>query len=500
MPKVHFMPSGKSITVEEGTLLSDAARLLGLPIDASCGGMGKCGKCKMKIQTMSGEERDVLSCQFRVREDLTAYLFGEREMEVLSFGEKGEVPLSPNVTAKEGEDLLGLAVDVGTTTLAVSLVDLKVGDTLACETAMNPQVSFSGDVIGRIMAASEQGTETLKNILWDSLGEMTHTLLEKAGKKKEALKEAVVCANTVMQHLAMGISPESLGHFPYTPENLGDESLISPLCGKEMSEDATVYYPAVISGYVGSDIVAGLLASNVAETHKNVLFIVIGTNGEMVLSKDGKLYSTSTAAGPAFEGGNIRFGMRAAEGAIQKVNDDFTYEVIGGGEAVGICGSGLFDLTARLVEQKIIDESGFLDGSVEFEGESAFALTEKVYLLGKDVRQVQLAKGAIRAGVTALLSEVGLLTEEIEEVYIAGAFGYHLQEESLLSIGLLPKAFRGKITYVGNTALSGAEMMLKNAPLRKKITQKAREIKTVDLSLNENFNMLFAESMMFLEE
>jgi uncharacterized 2Fe-2S/4Fe-4S cluster protein (DUF4445 family) len=316
-----------------------------------------------------------------------------------------------------------------------------------------------------------------------------------------------------MLHLAARTNPYSLGQYPYTPQISGGSFINARELGVTISQFGLVYLPPVISAYVGADITSGILVSQLDEVKGTVLFIDIGTNGEMALAANGKIAASSTAAGPAFEGMNISCGMRASRGAVEyfMIHEGQTvFNVIGGAEPAGICGSGLLDIAGELVKAGVIAPNGRFvqpeDGSYSGElkkhmqdkdGKKAFFITPHVYLAQKDIRQIQLAKSAIRTGIEMLLSHFNLTAGDITRVEIAGSFGYHLREQSLLNIGLLPAEFAGKVFFTGNTSLSGAIAFLLNADFMGKMQKLVRQIDTVELAKHENFDRVFVKYMSF---
>ena len=416
-------------------------------------------------------------------------------------------------------EVYGLAVDIGTTTLVTALVDLPTGTTLAVESALNPQAVYAQDVLGRIhFASTGQGLATLHNAFSSALDAMIAALTQKTGVQRAHIYEAVYSGNTAMLHIACGIDPAPLGRFPYTPQIAGGNHI--PAAGLNISPFGRIWLPPVISAWVGADIISGILASRLAEKKGVTIFIDIGTNGEMVLAKDGMLAASSTAAGPAFEGMNISCGMRASRGAIESFSidgDSFTYEVIG--EAApwdaapaitGICGSGLLDIAAELVRTGITGTTGRLAPPAApgltgrlaqslrpHEGKPAFFITDEVYVAQKDIRQIQLAKGAIRCGIEMLLARFGLTAACVDAVEIAGSFGYHLREKSLLTIGLLPPEFAGKTAFVGNTSMTGGAAFLLNTHFRTQMTELVRTIDAVELANDKDFERTFIKHLSF---
>jgi uncharacterized 2Fe-2S/4Fe-4S cluster protein (DUF4445 family) len=353
----------------------------------------------------------------------------------------------------------------------------------------------------------------LFSVFIDCLNRMIDTIATRLKIEKAAVYEIVFSGNTAMLHLAAKTNPYSLGQYPYTPQISGGNFLSARDLGIDISPYGLIYIPPVISAYVGADITSGILISRLDEAADTVLFIDIGTNGEMALSVNGKIAVSSTAAGPAFEGMNITCGMRASRGAVEAFtiqDGSISFNTIGGAEAVGICGSGLLDIAGELVKAGVIDSSGRFvqpeEGTYDEklksrmrdkDGKKAFFVTQDVFLAQKDIRQIQLAKSAIRTGIEMLLSHFNLSARDITRVEIAGSFGYHLKEESLLNIDLLPHEFAGKVFFTGNTSLSGAIAFLLNADFMEKMRNLVNRIDTVELARHENFDRIFVKYMAF---
>jgi uncharacterized 2Fe-2S/4Fe-4S cluster protein (DUF4445 family) len=487
----------------------------------------------MEAPADAGDEM-VLACHTHVFGAITVETVRRREsgLQVQCAGQAVEVELQPYITksfhAASGRtsvmagghtlheepgdttaDNYGLVVDIGTTTLVAVLVDLSSGAELAAASSLNPQSLHAQDVLSRIRFAADGGLETLSRELIDELNRLTREVAAAAGIPADRIYEAVFSGNTCMLHLAAGIDPAPLGRHPFVPAITGGNHLGAADLGLAIAPNGLVYLPPVVSAYVGADISAGILASGLADLTGNTLFIDIGTNGELALAADGVLLASATAAGPAFEGMNIACGMRAAVGAIERVqvaaNGDIEFGVIGDREPVGICGSGLMDLVALLVEQGIIAPNGRMIGNdtplgrrvTKTGAAGAFHLHGQVLLSQKDVRQVQLAKGAIRAGIELLLQGAGLRTTDLDRVLIAGSFGYHLREQSLLSIGLLPPEAQGKVSFLGNTSRSGGELLLLDHRLRQRLEAIVQQVRVVDLAGDPAFERTFMAAMGF---
>jgi len=555
MAKVTFLPSKVFAELPPGATILDAARKAGIVIEAPCNGTGKCGKCKVTLPggragvTIPGgcgltpEEEGagiVLACQTQVQEDVLVELTGDQGKEsvrVLETGTSTATEINPFIrkefspprqettvhggprviAVEEGDTagaLYGVVIDIGTTTLVATLVDLTSGREIDSASALNPQSLHGQDVLSRIkLASDEEGLSLLYGLIVAEIDRMIEELADRTGVSRGHIYELVYSGNTCMLHLATNIDPSPLGRYPYTPNLRGGTRL--PVSGVlPIAECASIYLPPIISGFVGADITSGVLATRLHKRKGITLFIDIGTNGEMVLAVDGRLAATSTAAGPAFEGMNITFGMRAGAGAIE------SFEVNGGSEPligtigqsapIGICGSGLLDIVGELVTHRVIDGNGRLgrigQGSSPsalkerlaiVSGKPVFHLTDAVYLSQSDIRQVQLAKGAIRTGIEYLLRAMGLRPAEVDEVLIAGAFGYHLREKNLLAIGLLPEAFRGKIRFVGNTSITGGVAFLLNKAYREEIERVTKTVQTIELANYPDFDRTFVNFLRF---
>jgi uncharacterized 2Fe-2S/4Fe-4S cluster protein (DUF4445 family) len=312
-----------------------------------------------------------------------------------------------------------------------------------------------------------------------------------------------------MLHLATRTDPASLGKYPYTLALSGDQHVNAREIGLGISRHGIVYLPPIFSAYVGADITSGILSTKLAQQPGVVLLVDIGTNGEMVLSVNGRLTATSTAAGPAFEGMNIACGMRASRGAVELVSlgeHGIRVETIAGGEAVGICGSGLLDVVGELASKSGLDKNGRFQNNGDqpwreqwesLDGKPIFRIAGPVYLTQKDVRQVQLAKGAIRTGIEMLLKAANIEAAQVNRVLIAGSFGFHLRTASLIHLGLLPKEFSDRVEFVGNTSKSGAEAFLLNRDAREEMKQAVAQVEVLELANDPAFEKSFIRSLQF---
>jgi uncharacterized 2Fe-2S/4Fe-4S cluster protein (DUF4445 family) len=554
MATVRFNPHDIAIPVAVGTRLIDAARAAGIRMETPCDGAGTCGKCKTRVSLdaqrhLSGDahksltqaEREagwVLACQSTVQGDLDVEMAGADSdgLQILSNGQKLAVEIKPwirksysattnttrvladevvlteelgNATAK----IYGIAVDIGTTTLVTTLLDLRTGTELGVTSSLNPQAIHAQDVLSRIkMGSKPEGLHRLHAELIEEISRQTKYLAIKAGVALENVYEAVFSGNTTMLHLATRTDPTSLGKYPYTISLSGGQHVNAREIDLGISQHGIVYLPPIFSAYVGADITAGILSTRLAQQPGVVLLVDIGTNGEMVLSVNGRLTATSTAAGPAFEGMNIACGMRASRGAVELVSlgdHGIRVETIAGNDAVGICGSGLLDVVGELAAKGGIDKNGrfqnngashdhpWRDQWESLDGKPIFRIAGTVYLTQKDVRQVQLAKGAIRTGIQMLLKAADIEAAQVDRVLIAGSFGFHLRTASLIHLGLLPKEFSDRVEFVGNTSKSGAEAFLLNRDAREEMKQAVAQVEVLELANDPAFEKAFVRSLQF---
>ena len=396
------------------------------------------------------------------------------------------------------------AFDIGTTTLAAYLLDGRDGREAARASCMNPQTRFGADVIGRANYSLENGMEPVSSCIREAVNDLLGQLADEAGISREEIWLLSFAGNTCMHHLFLGICVDSLVHAPYNPAVSEEMVLRASDYGIRAAREARMLMLPNIAGFVGADTVACLVSSRLAEQKEWTLLIDIGTNGEMVLGKDHEMAACSTAAGPAFEGAGISCGMRGSAGAVSKAKwkeGRWDLQVIGGGKIKGICGSGILDLTAGLLESGQMDEYGELqeaDRVVLASGEES-AGGEEVAFTQKDVRQVQLAKAAIATGVRLLAKKLGVELNEISKVWLAGAFGSFLSPDSACAIGLIPPELAGRITPVGNAAGEGAKEVLRDARQWEYAKKLAREVSFLELASMKEFNDCYMDELIFPE-
>lgn len=424
--------------------------------------------------------------------------------------------------------VLAVAFDIGTTTLVAHLVDLVTGQRLAVASEINPQIRFGEDVISRIQYARDHrdGTSQLQQAVLKGCTQIAARLCRQAGVASTDVYLCSFAGNTTMLHLLLGLDVRRLGEAPFTPVFRQGLTFRGHELGLPFHPQCQVYILPVIGPFVGGDTVAGMLAVRLWERPGPALLVDIGTNGEIALSHRGELYAAATAAGPAFEGVRIHCGMRAVAGAIERIefsDGQLRWQVIGNQVPTGICGSGIVDLVAELLRLGIVSANGRMLSPRDVPPVLPQALRERLQLVDErpafvmvpadlsasgqplvftqqDVRQVQLAAGAIRAGVNVLCGLVGVKPEDIEEVWIAGAFGNFLRPESAQRIGLLPRQIPlERIHFAGNTSLAGATLAVASVNARRQAEWLADCTRHIDLAAQPEFRHAFAEGMIFPE-
>jgi uncharacterized 2Fe-2S/4Fe-4S cluster protein (DUF4445 family) len=406
---------------------------------------------------------------------------------------------------------LGLAIDLGTTKVAGYLVDLSDGRTLAAKGIMNPQISYGEDIISRITTVvhSPDNAAALQKLAVDAINELSTDLCAEAGAKPEQILEAVVVGNTAMHHLFLRLPVKQLAISPFVPAISQALEVRAGELGLNIAPGAYVHLLPNIAGFVGADHVSMLLATDAWQAKETTVALDIGTNTEVSLIYKGKIATTSCASGPAFEGGHIKYGMRAAAGAIERLRidgDKIQYQTIDGAPPVGICGSGILDALAQLYLAKIIDEGGrIIDKRPRvrtYKGQCEFVLVSSEERKGKpaititqhDVRELQLAKAAIRTGIQSLLEASGCAEDDIKQVIIAGAFGTYIDVASAVTIGMLPPLPLNRFRQVGNAAGMGAKLALISLKSRAKAQAVASRVSYIELASTPGFQPTFMQA------
>ncbi len=600
---VEFQPIGRRIEIGRGVNLLDAAQKAGVDLVASCGGVGICGTCRVRIaqgqvtpptltelESLDAAQIQAgfrLACQTEALSDVRLDIPPESLTALQKMqleGAEQQVALSPTVVAVDivldrpglddlrsdlarvdeelarqghgpvkgslallgrlsqvlrvsgwkarlavrpghgesqlvavlppGARLAGLAMDLGSTKLALYLVDLETGATIARQGVMNPQIAYGEDVVSRIAFANraEDNRKVLQNRMVVAINEALASFCHDCGLSRDQVVDIVAVGNTAIHHLFCGLPVEQLGAAPYVPVVSDALSFDAAEIGLDTAPGARVFLPANIAGYVGADHVAALLATQAYAAQRTTLVVDIGTNTEVSLVHQGRVFSCSCASGPAFEGAHIRDGMRAVPGAIDRVrisDGEIHLTTIGDQPPVGICGSGILEAVAQLLDAGIIDERGVMRlgrEHVRSNGRQAeFVLAtadqtghgREILVTRKDVNEIQLAKGAIRAGIEVLLQEAGIPAESIQEFIIAGAFGTYLDLGSALRVGMFPVIPLDRYQQVGNAAGVGAKEMLVSAVRRAEAARIVRNVRYVELTTHASFTPLFVESMYF---
>lgn len=497
---------------QEGESLLEILRRGGVMISAPCGGSGRCGKCAVRVTRgslpVTEEDRRFFSeeeLNRGMRLACCARPQGTLYVEPAGKAEKDFDVVGETVSRKAGDTSYGIAVDLGTTTLALALVGRQSQEVKAAWAGVNPQRSYGADVIARIHAAAEGRGRELQEVIRQALRKGIQALLTDAGAEKEQVERMVISGNTTMQHLLMGYPCETLGAAPFTPYDIQFHELT---CREVLGEElltCPVWLLPGISTYVGSDIVSGILKCGMDQSDQIRLLLDLGTNGEMALGSKDRILVTSTAAGPAFEGGNISCGVGSIPGAISSVTIEGEQAVCrtirDKYPPVGICGTGVIETAAELLRAGWMDETGYLD---EERWEDGVVLAENetgspIVFTQKDIREIQLAKAAVRAGMEVLLSHFGTDWKQVDEICLAGGFGFHVDLEKMIALGMFPEEARGKIKVLGNTSLQGAVACLFQEDARAGLEKIAAMAEEVSLAEDKQFQEKYVEEMYFPE-
>ena len=489
---IKLRPLGKTIRVNDQTPLIDVLHEFG--IEFPCGGKGTCGKCKVKLLEGEIEMNEIhqqkiqklglssdwrLACYSECTADITLEI---EQFNHLILADESEFEFFP----QKG---FGIAVDLGTTTLVAQLVDLSTAKVLAVETRLNPQAKFGADLISRIQASINGNSDEMTRLIRQSIGNMIELLLLRQAVEIQRIS---IVGNTVMQLLFSNCDLTPLAQYPFHTDNLG----LKLFSAQELDwnfqvVENVIFYPS-IGSFVGSDILAGIVATSLHNKENFTALIDLGTNGEIVVGNKQQIVCASTAAGPAFEGTNISMGMRAVTGAISSVKldgNDVKVNVIGNAQPKGICGSALVDAVAIFRELDLIGVFGEINSGAE-----SLSITNNVRLTQKDINEFQLAKAAIAAGLEILCNTLSIQLNDIHEVYIAGGFGNYINTQYLVQTGMI-EIPENKIHKMGNTALIGAKMFLfSNSQMTEEILLKTRHI---NLESDSNFQNIYVDKLLF---
>jgi len=491
--KITLHPIGLEISVRSGTPLIDVLHEYG--VEFPCGGKGKCGSCRIKILAghipltekhksqlsklgLTGNKR--LACMSAPASDVVIEI-PQFESVILADNSPFEfIPLAGQ----------GIAIDLGTTTLVAQLLDLSSGQVLNVVTARNPQGKYGADIMSRIeYALHSDHAEILKRLIRDKILEMIRKLIRGSSMN---IKKIILVGNTSMQHLFCGFNVKPLSFYPFESPNLGIKTFNPKELGWALDQNTEIIFMSSIGSFVGSDILAGIFATKLHLSDSFKVLIDLGTNGEIVAGNRKRIICASTAAGPAFEGARITMGMTASTGAISSIishGKKFRCHTIGNINASGVCGSGMIDAMALFLERGLINDYGDI-----LSGETKIFLEKEVFINQQDIREIQLAKAAIAAGLKILYKQLGISRDIIDELYIAGGFGNYINLSNALKIGLLNLP-EEKIRKMGNTALIGAKIFLFNR--YDKIEEVLKITRHISLESDTEFQELFIQNMLF---
>jgi uncharacterized 2Fe-2S/4Fe-4S cluster protein (DUF4445 family) len=526
---VSFIPAGRGVPCPAGTTILDCCRVNQIPLASTCGGQGKCHSCKVRIEKgiltaptrnelkiLSAEELKRgwrLACQVKPAGDLTVFLPGGINLSSTpAFKEDMLSRIVPDAKGGRLRKGPGVAIDLGTTKIAGYLLNLANGRILGSHAVANPQAVYGDDVISRITFAMRlpANGNKLKKTATVAIDGLITDLCASVGCKPGTVTRIAICGNTAMHHLLLGLPVGQLAQAPYLPWVKESVNISAKKLGLKSVPGADVYFLPNIGGYVGGDHVAVLAATGALNITAATLIIDIGTNTEISLVAGGNITSVSCASGPAFEGGHIRFGMKASPGAIDKImikDSKVKYRTIGGGWPVGMCGSGMLDAVAQMADEGIIDASGRMAKSHPliqvYGGQSAILIAggeelvngEDIVITQGDVRELQLAKAAIRTGINVLLKSAGIAAPDVKRIIVAGTFGNYIDIKSAIRVGMLPDMPLRRFSQVGNAAGAGTCMVLVSGTARNKTEDMARTVKYLELADRPDFMELYVEAL-----
>ena len=493
---MQVLINGQLIKAKKGEVISSF-----LHIDYPCGGKAKCGKCKViakgELSPITQREEGFLSkheiangirlaCMTAIIGDAEIYTVEANEARILTEGKA--IKYNVNHSFKK----YGIAVDIGTTTVVVGLYS-ATGELLGKKGELNPQSVYGADVVSRIEASLSGKKRELQKLIVDLIEKNTSSLCDKNGISTLDIDGAVLTGNTAMLYLLTQESVETLARMPFSLSTQFGKSISAKDLGfSVLAPNTQIYIPPCISPFIGADTVCAMITTGFWDRNDTFVMIDIGTNGETVLFKNGKMYACSTAAGPAFEGVGLSCGMRGEDGAIDHVyfsDGELRLQTINNKSPRGICGSGIIDAIACLLESGVLDENGYMDEDVE--------IADNIYITKKDIRAVQLAKGAIYAGFTTLLQNMNINELEIDTFMIAGGFGGYINLENAGKVRLFPSEWVSRAQVLGNAAYSGAEALLLDEEMRHKCYDIIENVKVVELSQSPAFIENYTDGMIF---
>jgi len=517
-----------------GDTIWDHGRDVGIDLPNTCDGKGTCGKCVVRIEEGAGglaektkiEEgfslgtNERLACQAVVISDagdIHVHIQKAGDYTVLIDSIEAEVPLDPSVFVDEGRvfhrqcpekqlgkyegELLGLAIDVGTTTLVVQLIDLEHGSQVAVSASKNPQAAYGDDVVTRIGYTDEHadGLNHLQSVVIGAVNGLPGTIEEVVGRRvADHIYEVVVVGNPVMRNLFFGLSVHSLGRSPFEPDETSHVYRSAVDLGLEICPAARIYGAPLVAGQVGADCLADILVCDLHTRENPCMMVDIGTNGEVALGNRERIIAASNAAGSAFEGATVGCGVGAIEGAIKNIrisSGDVTWETIGDMAPLGICGSGLIDALAQMLENGVIDENGkFSEPWRETKVFDIVKGSRKLGITARDINELRLARAGLVLNQKTLLRRFGIGLDELESIFLIGGFGHYVNVENATGIGILPERTEC-IRKIGNGALAGARQMLLSQERRREGERLASEIEHVQLFEEDNLLDLYVDEL-----
>ena len=491
--KLYIQQGGQKriISVETGDNLLEVLRTNGVSVDSPCGGRGTCGKCV--VDTHKGQ---LLTCKTIIDKSFfhtEIRIPDAGDMKILAAYEN----LAPTQCDRSSTTSYGISIDIGTTTLAFELLSMPEGTRIAAHSQANSQRKFGADVMARITHAVEGAQAQLNAYIIKDICDGVRHIIAISKLVESDISLVTITGNTTMLHLLLNLPCDSLGVAPFTPVFIGMKTCsFSELFGSGLPDCDVIILPG-ISTFVGADISAGMLCAGWPNISGNNLLIDLGTNGEMALFSKDKIVVTSTAAGPAFEGGNISMGIGSVAGAIAKVSylpdlHVFSHETIDGAEPVGICGTGVVDISAELIRHGLVDETGQIESE---SGADEICIVPGICFTQRDIREIQLAKSAVRSGIEILLDIAGVSYADLSTVFIAGGFGHKIDLKNAVTLGLIPAALEEKVVILGNAALGGCTKVLLSSMAESDILKLVELATEVNLATHPQFNALFMEYM-----
>ncbi len=505
---IELIPHGRKIEVKPGQGMMEALMENSIFLRSDCGGKGSCGKCRVEQISKTGTCEPIHACSHTVSEDLKIKI---PESSLMSSHIISKAPVSlpkffidhrDKACQKEG---VGMAVDLGTTTIALYLCDTANGKILSSLSVKNPQVIYGDDVMSRISAIGqdEKNLDRLQNLVVKAMEWGINELLTALDLKPDILSKMVIVGNPTMIHILAGVDPKSIGVSPYQPSFYQAQSIQSDDVGFTI-ENLRIQLLPQISGFIGGDILSAAIATDFEKQPEGTLLVDLGTNGELLLKAENKIFATSCATGPAFEGASLSCGMQAIPGAINKVciknkKELPGFTMIGFSKSntqkpSGICGTGVISAVSELCKKNIIEPGGAF--KKDFSEQKRYCIVPEIFISQKDIRSVQLGKAALITGIEFLLNEAGINAPE--KIIIAGAFGSFLDKADMMSLGMIPSIDPSKIESAGNLAGVGAVMLLCDESYLNKTIQLSEIINVIDLACNQSFQDHFVRNLNFL--